>query len=128
MEKALWLSPHKILPEQEKELEEMGYIVERVSTSQGQQIYEDMLNSPDSFKESFLLAERLYRFCENYGFVAIVQPAGNLLFQFALGLQARHHDVVVIYAHSERKSIEEIVGNEVIKKSIFTHVKFIETV
>lgn len=127
MEKVLWASAHKMLPEQIKELGEMGYQIEKLE-SFNKNMYEDILNSPDNFKDAFLLAEKLYRFCESNGFEAIAQPAGSPLFQFTLGLQARHHDVVLLYAHSERRSIEELVGNEVVKKSIFAHVKFIATI
>jgi hypothetical protein len=134
-----WASAHKPTPEQVHELTAQGEL--KVIPAEMQ---EKLNNTPADKWECRQLAHELLKLVygvdengnilykeDNSNEQIIVQPGGSPRFQFELGNAAQIWieygvDIHILYAHSERVSIDEPQADGSVKKiSIFKHVKFI---
>lgn len=121
MKKVLWASIHQILPVQKEELENEGYTVDMLNDV-NPELLKRMANSPSCPDELTKLAMEVSDYCLDRDYI-LAQPAGSPAFQYALGLWG---DCQVIYAHSERVSIEKVKEDgTAVKESVFQHQKFI---
>ena len=124
----LWCSPHQPTPEQIEELKKFGNIMYLKDINMSLQT--KLENTPDNDIEAKQLAVELFDYLDNnFNDYIIVQPAGNPMFQYILGVinSAKTNPTKILYAHSIRESIEEIrPDGTIMKKSVFKHNKFIQ--
>ena len=131
MKKILWAAAHPILEAQREELRNLYGEDVQIDILKNNDL--DMPNIFDSPKDATSLcnlAERFLFKVKEHQYDIVVQPAGSPAFQFALGVASYNKEKIkILYAHSERKIIEE--ENEdgtIIKKSMFEHSHFISFV
>ena len=123
MTKFLWCSVHKPTAEQTEELLAKGKLYFLVDIDPAMQ--DSLNNCPANRAELSRLAVDLSYKAGEY---TIVQPGGSPIFQFMLGLVAEQAgiDASILYAHSERVSIDTPQSDgTVVKTSVFKHLGFI---
>lgn len=125
---AVWASPHNPTTEQLESLKKEFSKVEFLKEI-NPELFDEICNSPSDEDELDKLAVRL---CDATVNKALIQPAGSPAFQFALGKEIKDRRggwyefpvprPIVVYAHSKRESIDEVLEDGTIKKvSIFKH-------
>jgi hypothetical protein len=119
----IWASPHKPTAEQKVELEKDGVIVylEEIAPFTFKNLT-NMKIDTDLDK----LAERLIYIVQQYDYVNLVQPAGSPAFQCVLGTHLKEKPICILYAFSERKSVDLPQEDGTIRKlSVFQHMGWI---
>lgn len=118
----VWASPHNPTTEQ---LEALKFSKVEFLKEIDPELFNEISDSPSDAIGLSKLAEKL---CKKLAGKAIVQPAGSPAFQCALGkeIEAKRNLSMptpkVIYAHSKRVSVDEMMEDGTIKKvSIFKH-------
>ena len=118
--KSLWCSAHSMTPDQEwgKNI----FMLKDVNPG----LHEKLLNCPSDKEELMNLAISLLEYAKKNEISYILQPAGSLAFQFRLGICAPDYPVTIVYAHSERQSVDVDNGDgTVTKTSVFKHVAWV---
>lgn len=128
---ALWASPHNPTQEQLESLSSM-YTNIVYFRDINADLFQKICNSPDNTDGLFRLAYNLISFALDYKSevdadnLHIVQPAGSPAFQYVLGRLTSDEYINVVYAHSERVSVDEVQEDGSIKKmSVFKHKNWI---
>ena len=127
--KYLWASSvHKPTEEQLSELLAQGTVDYLNDVSP--QLADKLANCPADRDQLKALARKLVNLALNTDCI-LVQPGGSPAFQYLLGVEnaeayaCGEYVKDVIYAHSERASVEvEQADGSVVKTSVFKHVKF----
>ena len=121
----MWASIHRPILEQIKELNEMGGSL--LLEIEHPKLLQKISNIPTDYgvKEMELLVEELIDTIKRDGISTLVQPAGSPAFQVILSRIAALRDVTLVYALSERNSVEVEIGGRVVKRVIFEHKGFI---
>lgn len=128
MKKLIWCSPHVPTQEQIQELTNIGEIIFLKDVNLDLQ--KRLENTPDDAEMAEELAWDFLAYLDSkfYNY-AVVQPAGNPMFQYILGAinGIREEKTDVYYAYSVRESAEEKQPDGSVKKvAIFKHKCFIK--
>lgn len=128
---AVWASPHNPTKEQLESLSD-GYTNIVYLKDINADLFQKICNSPSNTDGLFKLADDLISFISDYKSeinadnLHIVQPAGSPAFQYILGRLTSDEYINVVYAHSERVSVDEVQEDGSIKKtSVFKHKNWI---
>lgn len=117
--KILWCPQHQATAEQLAELSSEVVNLKDVS----EDIYNKLLNCPGDPMELGSLVDAMVEICHRFS--KVVLPIGSPAFNFILSPLLRR--VKVLFAHSERVSVDEPQADGSVKKvAIFRHIKFIE--
>lgn len=114
---------HRLTNEQLEELKLLGFTNVKTLEEANPPLFKALSNTPSSEGELDKLATELAQTSANFD--AVVLPIGSPAFNFLISRKLNNKGV--LFAHSERVSIEE--PNEdgsIIKKSVFKHIKFIK--
>ena len=113
---------HQLTSEQILELNEKFNNPEIINFSDvNPELFKKIANSPSDVRELSNLAEEFGKFCNMYD--GVVLPIGSPAFNHMLRFKII---VPVLFAHSERQSVDELQPDGSVKKiNIFKHVKFI---
>lgn len=124
---AVWASPHNPTQEQLQSLSNIYTNIVYLKDINADLFYK-ICNSPSNSDGLFTLANDFisfvldYRHTTNADNLHIVQPAGSPAFQYVLGRLTSDEYINVVYAHSERESIDEVQPDGSVKKiSVFKH-------
>ena len=123
MKTFIWASAHKPTEVQLEELNNMGKLV--FMEDLNPELFKRMCNCPSTRVELVKLAEDVHRVAEGS---TLVQPAGSPVFMTVLGsiVGGVLHDDSMIFAHSERVSIDEPQPDGSVRKvSIFKHLGWV---
>lgn len=118
--KILWCPQHQPTAEQ---LSELNSEVVNLKDVMSEDIYKKLLNCPGDPMELGSLVDAMVEICHRFS--KVVLPIGSPAFNFILSPLLRR--VKVLFAHSERVSVDEPQADGSVKKvAIFRHLKFIE--
>lgn len=127
MKRMLWCSPHTPTEEQVVSLSEMGEVI--FLRDINPELQEKIANCPMDSSQVEHLARQLAGYPGDHSQdYVLVQPAGSPAFQHMLGrIMAEWGWKKIIYAHSERVSVDEPQADGSIKKiSVFKHMGWVE--
>jgi hypothetical protein len=91
-------------------------------------LFNSLANSPADERLLILLAEQLAQVIIDEGFDGVILPLGSPAFMFELGkiIGKRELEHKNLFAHSERKSVDESQPDGSVKKvAVFQHVKWL---
>lgn len=128
MRTAVWCSAHTPTEQQVSELTNNFKSALVFLKNLNPELQERLNNTPSEKVELVKLAHDLFNVMAHHCADYVVQPGGSPAFQFILG-DIREKRVLgpqMLYAHSERVSIDEVhPDGTVLKTSVFAHVKFL---
>ncbi|NJM67306.1 MAG: hypothetical protein HC851_17340 [Acaryochloris sp. RU_4_1] len=141
MGKILAVINHPLTTAQEEELDEQIYLLKEIDPGLASALAE----CPGDHKELYDLAMRLYRLIQDNGYTKVIFPVGSpaFMWQFASLCTHRQEQFLgyhgglgyapdmeeqkfeVLFAHSERKSVQSIRPDGTVeKKTVFEHQFF----
>lgn len=90
-------------------------------------LFNGLCQCPGDVHALYELAERLCKVIVDGNFVFVLGPIGSPAFNaiFLKRFYAVCEKASLLFSHSVRESIEEVVNGSTIKKSVFKHVDFI---
>lgn len=113
---------HNLTPAQTSELNELGHVA--LLREAHPELFAKLSNTPGITSELEKLVSQFLDVCQDY--TTVVLPIGSPAFNHILALQGGlNFASKVVYAHSERKSIEvQKEDGTVEKKTVFEHQYF----
>lgn len=122
----LWCSVHQPTVDQLRELDGVGNLM--FLKTEFPELQEKLNNTPGNIEDLIKLTIQILAISDEQGIYAFVQMGGSLKFQYLLGQISNEYGYAVksLYAHSERKSVDQIqLDGTVVKTSVFKHIAFI---